>query len=326
MNPEKMQAVLTDGGEVALQQHSELEVKHVDPDKIAVDEQNERQDEPLETEGLEQSVKKNGVVEPPVCRIRDSDARVPYSVVQGQRRVAAAQAVQLDEIPILVGEFDDMEALIRSISENMASGRKEVTTQTRAAAIWELWKLDAKRRGIDLDEGTDEYYPNAQRIARLLGVPTKTASRWIEPLKKEFVGTEMDPRVKLNNGEMTSVNSAKIADISPKKLSLIRNQLSGGGEEAVEIVRRVQEEDLSIEDVQRVAEESPSYEDAEQAIEAVVRANEAVKGAKGYLLDQMQFGSETSDGLRRAATETGQTRQEVVMNAVQYYLRNEGYL
>jgi hypothetical protein len=149
---------------------------------------NERQDEPLATEELERSVGENGVVEPPVCRVRDEDAEVPYAVVQGQRRVAAAQAVQLDEIPVLVGEFDDKRALIRSITENIKAGRKEVTTKSRAAAIWELWKLD---------EGEDpDPIPSPSRIASLLGVGNSTASKWIEPLRTEYANTAIDPRVK----------------------------------------------------------------------------------------------------------------------------------
>jgi ParB family chromosome partitioning protein len=138
---------LPDGGVEVAEGMTNLQIRQIDPDDIAVDEMNERKDEPLATEELEKSVAENGVVEPPVCRVRDPDAEVPYAVVQGQRRVSAAQAVQLDEIPVLIGEFEDKRALIRSITENIKAGRKDVTTKSRAAAIWELWKLDCAERG-----------------------------------------------------------------------------------------------------------------------------------------------------------------------------------
>jgi Icc-related predicted phosphoesterase len=321
MSPEELKNYVTDGGQ-QLDAVPELEVRQVDPDKIAVDEMNERQNEPLATEDLEDSIAENGVVEPPVCRVRDEDARIPYSVIQGQRRVAAAQTVGVDTIPILVGKFDDKTALVRSITENVKSNRKEVTTESRAAAIWQLWKLIIER---DDDRNIDQYkYPRASEVATLLGVPPQTAQDWVEPLRKEFSDTEIDPRKNFKSDENNELFSDKISDISPKKLRVIRNQISGGGEDAVEIAKRVQEEGLSIQDVKKVAD--VGAEDTEEAIQAVKQAKKAAKETEGYVLEQYQFGSNTSEGLAQASRKMGTTREQVIQTAVKNFLREEGFL
>jgi ParB/RepB/Spo0J family partition protein len=322
MTPEQFRDYVTDGGQ-QLDAVPELDVRQVDPDKIAVDEMNERRNEPLATEELEDSIAENGVVEPPVCRVRDEDARRPYTVVQGQRRVAAAQTVGVDTIPILIGEFDDKTALIRSITENVKSNRKEVTTMSRAAAIWQLWKLVVEED--DEMKLEDFKYPRPTNIATLLGVPAETARNWIEPLRDEFSGSKIDVRETFNNDNTKSLEeSTNIADISPEKLRTIREDLSGGGDDAFEVAKRVQEEGLSIEDVKKVAD--VEARSTEEAIETVKTAKKAAEKTEGYVLDQMQFGTTTSEGLAKATRQMGTTREQVVQTAVKNFLREEGFL
>lgn len=314
MTPEELVAT-TDGGTDALEAVPDLELRMVDPEAIAVDPMNERTDEPLETEELERSVAENGVVEPPVCRVRDPDARVPYAVVQGQRRVTAAQAVQLDEIPILVGEFDDKRALIRSITENIKAGRKEVTTKTRAAAIWELWKLD---------KDDPDPVPSPAWVSNILGVPSTTASKWIEPLRSEYANTAIDPRVREDTNPIEGDVSKSIEDVSTNKLETIRSVASG--DTAEELVRRVVDEDLSQRDVREIAKQPSAEEDPFQALEEVKRAKEASEEARGFMLDRMRFGGQTGGAIEQAARATGKDKSAVIKDAVQYYLREEGYL
>jgi len=314
MTPEELIAT-TDGGTDALEAVPDLELRMVDPEAIAVDPMNERTDEPLETEDLERSVAENGVVEPPVCRVRDADAKVPYTVVQGQRRVTAAQAVQLDEIPILVGEFDDKRALIRSITENIKAGRKDVTTKTRAAAIWELWKLD---------KDDPDPVPSPVWASNILGVPSATASNWIEPLRSQYANTAIDPRVSEDTLRHDEDVSKNIEDVSTTKLEEIRSVASG--DTAEELVRRVVDEDLSQRDVREFVKQPSAEDNPFQALEEVKRAKEASEEARGFMLDRMRFGGQTGGAIEQAARATGKDKSAVIKDAVQYYLREEGYL
>jgi len=315
MTPDEL-TELPDGGVEVAEEMTNLQIRQVDPHDISVDEMNERKDEPLATEELERSVAENGVVEPPVCRVRDPDAEVPYAVVQGQRRVSAAQAVQLDEIPVLVGEFDDKRALIRSITENIKAGRKDVTTKSRAAAIWELWKLD---KGEDCKP-----IPSSKRISELLGVNTKTASNWIEPLRLEYANTAIDPRVREETDDRIEDLSVSLEDVSVDKLSNIRSIASD--ETAEELVRRVEEEDLSVTDVREMVQLEDAGENPFQALEQVKQAREAAEEARGFMLDRVSFGDETGGAIAQAARASGKNKSEIVKDAVRYYLRDEGYL
>jgi hypothetical protein len=306
---------LPDGGVEVAEEMTNLQIRQIDPDKIAVDEMNERQDEPLATEELERSVGENGVVEPPVCRVRDEDAEVPYAVVQGQRRVAAAQAVQLDEIPVLIGEFDDKRALIRSITENIKAGRKEVTTKTRAAAIWELYKLD---------KDDPDPVPNPAWASEILGVPRETASKWIEPLRTEYANTAIDPRVSEESDVLVEQVSESIEEVGGNKLQTIRQVASG--DTAEELVKKVVEEDFSYRDLREMVNQPDAEEEPFQALEEVKRAKEASEQARGFMLDRMHFGDQTGGAIEQAAQASGKNKSAVVKDAVQYYLREEGFL
>jgi len=115
---------MTDGGTTV--EVPDMESKMVNPEEITVDPMNERRDQPLDLEDLEESVAQVGVVEDPVCRVIDEGAKVKYGVIQGQRRVLAAQNMQLDKIRISIGDFDDLTALKRSITENISSTKQDV--------------------------------------------------------------------------------------------------------------------------------------------------------------------------------------------------------
>ena len=315
MTPEQFRDYVTDGGQ-QLDAVPELEVRQVDPDKIAVDEMNERRDEALATEELEETVAKNGVVEPPVCRVRDEDAAVPYSVIQGQRRVAAAKAVQLDSIEILVGEFEDKDALIRSITENFAGGKEEVSTKSRAAAIWELWKLH---------EGEDcNPVPSPTTISDLLGVKMQTVSNWIQPLRSEYAGTVIDPRVNNDTDSPRDNLSTEIKDISPHKLERIRTVASG--EKAERLIEKVTNEDMSRKDVAEVVKKTDSETDPFEAIEQVKQEKEVAEQVESVVLDKLRFGSTTGSAISQAERATGKRRDELIKDAVEYYLREEGFL
>jgi ParB family chromosome partitioning protein len=318
MTPDEL-TELADGGVEVAEEMTNLQIRQVDPHDISVDEMNERKDEPLATEELERSVAENGVVEPPVCRVRDPDAEVPYAVVQGQRRVSAAQAVQLDEIPVLVGEFDDKEALIRSITENIKAGRKEVTTKSRAAAIWKLWKLE---EGEDADA-----VPNAGKVADMLGVSRTTAKRWIQPLEAEYVDTVIDPRVNTDSDVQLEQISEEIDNVGTTKLQQVRQVVSkADNETAEELVKRIVEEDLSTQDVRDLTDQTGVEDDPFQALEQVKQAREAAEEARGFMLDRVSFGDQTGGAIAQAARASGKNKSEIVKDAVRYYLRDEGYL
>jgi ParB-like chromosome segregation protein Spo0J len=314
MTPEELKE-MTDGG-VDLSEIPGLEIKKVDPETIAVDKMNERRDQPLDLEKLERSVAKNGIVQPPVCRVLNEDAKVKYGVIQGQRRVLAAQNMQLDSIDILVGDIEDRTALVRSITENFAGSNLDVPTIPRAEALWQLWKI------IDGPDYRD--LPSPAKLSEELGVNAKTVSNWLAPLRKSLKGTSFDVRDNNQIDERGAQMSEELKDVNPDILKRITTLTSG--DEAEELVKQAIDYEMTQKDVRDLTKQPSASENPFQALEEVKQAKQAAEAARGFTLQRMRFGDNTGAALRQAARATGKDKKVVVKDAVGYYLREEGYL
>lgn len=159
--------------------HHDAELKYVDPSKVKVDEFNERQTgvgPETDLGDLEQSIKENGIEDPPQARPKDDGEG--YKVFAGQRRLMAAKAVGVPEIPLIVKELDDMEALAASVNENNEYLDKDVSRKDRAKALEELVE----------DWGIEE-------VADQLGIDTQTVRLRLEPTNDFWSGTIFDPDV-----------------------------------------------------------------------------------------------------------------------------------
>lgn len=67
---------------------------------------------------LAQSIKEHGLVQPVVVRtVRDAEGR--FEIIAGERRWRAAQLAGLTEIPVIIREVDDKQALELAIIENV---------------------------------------------------------------------------------------------------------------------------------------------------------------------------------------------------------------
>lgn len=69
-------------------------------------------------EDLANSIREKGVLQPIVVRPVDGRTNL-YEIVAGERRWRAAQRAKLHEVPVIVREFDDREALEIAIVENV---------------------------------------------------------------------------------------------------------------------------------------------------------------------------------------------------------------
>jgi len=71
-----------------------------------------------ELEGLADSIKSRGIIQPILVR-RHPDDESLYEIIAGERRWRAAQLAQLHDVPILVKELDDAETLEIALVENL---------------------------------------------------------------------------------------------------------------------------------------------------------------------------------------------------------------
>ena len=100
---------------------------------------------------LIQSVKEKGILQPLLVR-RDPDQTNSYEIIAGERRWRAAQAAGLHEIPVIIRDLSDREALEISIIENVQ--RQDLTP---------LEEAEGYRRLLD------EFQHTQEELARVLG-------------------------------------------------------------------------------------------------------------------------------------------------------------
>lgn len=113
-----------------------LKVLYVNPKKCEVDKFNVR-DTHISDPQLEDSIKTQGIIEPLVVRkVKD---KKKYQVVCGGRRLTASRAIRAKQIPVLVRELSDMEALGVSLQENRE--RDNLTSFEEAESIAKMWEM-----------------------------------------------------------------------------------------------------------------------------------------------------------------------------------------
>jgi len=116
---------------------------------------------------LVESIKEKGILQPILVR-RDSENRNHYEIIAGERRWRAAQLAQLHEVPVIVKDLSDGEALEVALVENLQ--RQDLSP---------LEEADGYRRLMDEFEHTQEDLAKAvgksrshvANMMRLLGLP-----------------------------------------------------------------------------------------------------------------------------------------------------------
>lgn len=89
-------------------------VESIEPSRV----QPRRIFDKADLDALTQSVREKGILQPILVRPIDGDG-TKYELVAGERRWLAAQAARLHEVPIIVRELDDANALEIAIIENV---------------------------------------------------------------------------------------------------------------------------------------------------------------------------------------------------------------
>lgn len=118
--------------------------------------------DPQSLEELTQSIKEKGVIQPILVRRRGEN----YELIAGERRLRAANMLNLKEIPVIVKEVDDRDSLELSLIENIQ--RQELNPIEEARAYQYL---------IDKFELTQE------RLSEVLGKARVTVANTLRLLK-----------------------------------------------------------------------------------------------------------------------------------------------
>lgn len=293
-----------------------MSLQYHDPNDIEIDEQNEREtlntamdgDGEFEDEALQnlrESIEETGVVQPPMVRI-EVDGEM--TAVIGQRRIIASRAADVDEIPVLVMEWDDKEALKASITENIGLFSENVSTQDRAHALKKLWEAMG-----------GEGMPVQSQLGAELGVPRETIRTWLEPLHEGWRDTSIDP---------SSSNASEVAeDLGEKALAEIR-RMTGGGEEGERVAEKISEAGLTQPEIQEVKNQVEDGADADEVIDRIAsdEEEEADDTQTQIEITELKLDAEKSEALQEASEDFDSPPAALVVNSIEYFLESEGYL
>jgi ParB family chromosome partitioning protein len=122
----------------------------------------------LDTESLGElaaSIKEKGIVQPVIVRSLGSDK---YEMIAGERRLRAAKQAGLSEVPAIVREVDDAEAMALAITENIQREDLNAIELARAYSILvNQFNLTQER----LAQAVGKSRPAVANMLRLLQLP-----------------------------------------------------------------------------------------------------------------------------------------------------------
>ena len=280
-----------------------MSVQTVNPREVVVSAYNERQTfDANDLNELVDSVRQSGVIEPPLVTENDDGALAAYV---GQRRVAAAVEAGLDEIPVIVNDVSDEEALVASITENTALFSEGVSPADRAKAIKQLWEMMG-------GSGT----PVFSHVGAKLGVPADTVRTWYEPMREEWEGTSIDPTTTEDDESDDDFFSGENT-LGERSLGEVR-RMADDKDEAEEAAQTAAELGASQDDLNEAKERAEEYDlPASKAIEDIVGDDEPDDPRMEV---EVTFDTTLSQEVESAAEDEGVSEEEVIERAVRQYV------
>ncbi|MFD1624666.1 ParB/RepB/Spo0J family partition protein [Azospirillum griseum] len=118
-------------------------------------------------QGLVESIRDKGILQPLLVR-RDGDSSNAYELIAGERRWRAAQIVGLHEVPVIIRDFSDREALEIALIENIQ--RQDLTPLEEAEGYRRLMdEFDHTQE--DLARALGKSRSHVANMIRLLALP-----------------------------------------------------------------------------------------------------------------------------------------------------------
>jgi len=126
-----------------------------------------------ELEALAQSIREKGILQPLLVRSLNAE-ETDFELIAGERRWRAAQRVGLHEVPILIRQISDSEALEIALIENLQ--REDLSPLEEAEAYRRLID-DFCRTQASLAEALGKSRSHIANMVRLLSLPAPVRSR-----------------------------------------------------------------------------------------------------------------------------------------------------
>lgn len=211
-----------------------------------------------------ESVKEYGVLVPIIARPM-ADGR--YEIVSGHRRKRACELAGMNEIPAIVRDLDDDEAVIIMVDSNLQ--RENILPSERAKAY--QMKLEAIKHQGERRDLTSRQLVGKLEAADLIGQDTGESGRQIQRI------------LRLNNLEpplIDKVDAGKLAFTPAVELSYLKPEEQQWLDTALENTQQTP----SLSQAQRMKRESKQGTLSEQGIMEIMTENKQTVPAKGSVV------------------------------------------
>ena len=151
---------------------------------------------------LAQSILKNGIIQPLLVR-RISDSKASFEIIAGERRWRAAQMAKIHEVPVIIKESTDQEALELGLVENLQ--RQDLSVLEEAKGYQRLIE-EFSHTQEELSKTVGKSRSHVANIIRLLSLP--------EAVKKLLEQNKLSPghaRALLNTPDQLTI-AKKVVD------------------------------------------------------------------------------------------------------------------
>lgn len=212
-----------------------------------------------------ESVKEYGVLVPIIARPMPDGG---YEIVSGHRRKRACELAGLNEIPAIVRDLDDDEAVIIMVDSNLQ--RENILPSERAKAYQmklEAIKHQGERRDLTSDQVGQKLKVAVERVAENAGESKSQVQRFI----------------RLNNLEpplIDKVDAGKLAFTTAVELSYLKPEEQQWLDTALENTQQTP----SLSQAQRMKRESKQGTLSEQGIMEIMTENKQTVPAKGSVV------------------------------------------
>lgn len=211
-----------------------------------------------------ESVKEYGVLVPIIARPMADGG---YEIVSGHRRKRACELAGLNEIPAIVRDLDDDEAVIIMVDSNLQ--RENILPSERAKAY--QMKLEAIKHQGERRDLTSRQLVGKLEAADLIGQDTGESGRQIQRI------------LRLNNLEpplIDKVDAGKLAFTPAVELSYLKPEEQQWLDTALENTQQTP----SLSQAQRMKRESKQGTLSEQGIMEIMTENKQTVPAKGSVV------------------------------------------
>ena len=170
----------------------------------------------VEMQGLVSSVKAGGVHQPALVRPREGGG---YEIVAGHRRQRASELAGLRNMPCIVREMTDDEAVLAMTDDNLRH-RETILPSEKAAALQQQYEA-IKHQGTR-GEGEDIGKLSLDKVGERNGMSGKTVQRYIYL-------NDLVPELKelMDGGKLSFTPAVEISRIKPKHQKYIAVSIEG---------------------------------------------------------------------------------------------------